>query len=107
LATYDLYEVESTSIGEARRLIENLLSVALDEHESSYHRGPFFTSGVKGEENFELKLNIDPFEDEPNEDACPMSAILLYVNNTTRAGELGSALARGGGAVKLRRHEEI
>jgi len=107
VAIYDLYAVEAASIGEARTLIEGLLSTSLEEHESSFHRGPYYSRGQMGEENLELKLNLDPYEDEPNEDEFPDRAILLYVNKTGRSSELNEALSKSNGAVFLIRHEDI
>jgi hypothetical protein len=107
VAIYDLYEIGADSITEARSLLESLLSISLEEHDSSFHRGPYFATGKKGEENFELKLNLDPYEDEPIEDEYSDSRFLFYVNNTRRSSELNSVLTKSNSRIKLLRREDI
>ena len=107
MAIYDLYGINASSIEEAKSLVERLLSIQLEERESSYHRGPYFAHGQIGHENFEIKFNMDPFEDVPNEDDFPDHEFLLYVNNTGRSNELQAALGKGGDVVSLLRHEDL
>jgi hypothetical protein len=64
MAVYGLYEIRTGSIQEARQLVEKLFSISLQERSSSYYRGPYYAAGQRGHENFELKLNIDPYEAE-------------------------------------------
>lgn len=105
MAIYDLYEIKSSSLEEAKTIAERV-GITLEERESGYHRGPYFACGEMGEENFELKINVDPYEDLPNEEEFPNSKILFYVNNTTRSDELREALLSFGTVVLLR-HEDI
>ena len=107
MATYDLYEIQTASIADARNLLERLLSMPFLEHDSSFHRGAYFAAGQKGEENFEIKVNRDPYEDVPNEDEYPDVKFLLYVNNTIRSSELNKIFADSHGMVNLLRHEEL
>jgi hypothetical protein len=106
MAIYDLYGIKAATIADARSLVEKLLSLEFEEHDSSYHRGPYFVCGQIGEENFELSINLDPFEDVPNEDDFPDHEILLYVNDTARSGELQAAMASSE-AIELLRHEDL
>ncbi len=106
MAIYDLYEVKASSIGEAKKLVEQA-GISLEERESSYHRGPYFACGEMGQENFELKINIDPYEDVPNEEDFPGSELLLYVNNTPRSDELKAKLLDHDERFVLLRHENL
>lgn len=107
MATYDLYGVHAESIQLARALVEKALSLSLEERDSSYHRGPYFAYGKMGGENFELKMNLDPFEDVPAEEQFSDFRFLLYVNNTTRSNGLTSALSDGSRSIILLRHEDF
>jgi hypothetical protein len=106
MAFYDLYEIKVPTITDAKFLLESRLSLKFEKHYSSYHRGQYFVCGQMGEENFEIKINLDPFEDVPNEDDFPDCKILLYVNNTHRSGELQSALIESE-AIELLRSEDL
>jgi hypothetical protein len=105
MAIYELYCINAETIQEAKLRVENSLSITFVEHESSYHRGPYFVSGKQGSENFEIKLNIDPFEDVPNEHEFPYEHILLYVNNTQQSEKINSALTKENIALLLRRED--
>ncbi len=106
MAIYDLYEVKASSIDKARELIEEA-GISLVERESSYHRGPYFAYGEIGQENFELKINLDPFEDIRNEEEFPNSDLLLYINNTPRSDELKAKLLASSEQFVLLRHEDL
>jgi capsid portal protein len=106
MAIYDLYGIKSTTINDARDLVERLLSLKFEEHDSDYHRGQYFLCGQMGQENFEIKVNLDPYEDVPNEDDFPEYEILLYVNDTPRSGELRAALTSSAD-IKPLRHEDL
>jgi hypothetical protein len=106
MSIYDLYGIKAATLSDARNLIEKLLSHQFEEHESDYHRGPYFVFGKKGGENFELNINLDPFENVPNEDSFPDDKILLYVNNTNRSREVQSVL-EASNLVRLLRHEDL
>ena len=105
MADYDLYGIDVESIEQARAVIEKALSIVLVERDSSYHRGPYFSIGEIGSENFEVKANIDPFEDVPVEEQFAQHRFLLYVNNTSRSAALSASLLSGGSQVSLLRRE--
>ena len=107
MAIYDLYGIDAESIIEARALIESMLSMSFEERDSSFHRGPYFAAGRTGTENFEIKINLDPYEDVPNEEAYPDANFLLYVNNTERSQALTEIFSKSNGSVKLLRHEDL
>ena len=106
MAICDLYAVNATSIEEARAFIEEI-GIVLREHNSGYHRGPYFAYGKIGEENFKLKRNIDPYEDVPNEADFPDQQFLLYVNNTPRSPELQELFQGENSRFTLLRHEDL
>jgi hypothetical protein len=107
MSTYDLYGVDTESIQLARALVEKALSLSLEERDSSYHRGPYFAYGNMGSENFELKINLDPFEDVPAEEQFSDFRFLLYVNNTTRSNTLATTLSDASRSIVLLRHEDF
>lgn len=107
MAIYDLYSVRATSLQDARNVVEGLLSICFEERRSSYHRGPYFALGTIGDENFELKANLDAFEDVVAEDEFPDEPFLLYVNNTSRSEVLARALTAPSDIVVFLRHENL
>jgi hypothetical protein len=107
VSIYELYRVEATSLDEARSLIERLLGLSFEEHDSAYHGGRYYRSGDEAHEHFVLKENRDPFEDEPAEDSFPDARILLYVNDTTRSSELERTFNEGSKTIVLLRHENL
>lgn len=107
MSFYDLYGIEAASLHDAKLVLENLLVVSFEERDSIYYGGTYYSFGNEDGEYFILKENRDPFEDEPYEDNFPDSKLLLYVNETTRSDELREALAKGGDAIILLRHEDL
>ena len=107
MSFYDLYGIEAANLGDAKIILEKLLAFSFEERDSSYHGGTYYAFGDEAGEHFMLKENRDPFEDEPAEDNFPDSKLLLYVNETTRSEELRDALAKGGDAIILLRHEDL
>lgn len=106
MADYDLYEVVAPTLEDARKLVEQG-GISLEERESSYHRGVYFSYGQIGGENFELKVNLDPYEEQPMEEDFPNSKFLLYINNTNRSELLKSTFSQLGNAVVMIRHENF
>jgi hypothetical protein len=106
MAIYDLYRINAATVQEAKSILESVLSIDFEERDSIYHRGPYFSHGNIGSENFEIKVNIDPFEDVAHEDDFPINDILLYINNTDRSEKLKLALTDSGYA-NIIRHEDI
>jgi hypothetical protein len=105
MAIFDLYAINTDNLNEASVLVERALLISLEGRESTYEGGVYFRSGNKSGENFVLKRNIDPFDDEPVEQAFPEARILFYVNDTRRQAEIQDALVRGG--FVLLRSEEL
>jgi hypothetical protein len=104
MTTFDLYAINTDDLKNASVLVERVLSISLESRESTYQGGNYFLSGNESGEHFVLKKNLDPFDDEPVEQAFPEVRILLYVNDTQRQSEIQDALVRGG-SVLLRREE--
>lgn len=104
---YDLYGITVETIEQAKAVVEEAISVKLETRESAYHRGHYFASGETGEENFEVKANIDPFEDSPLEPEFAKHPFLLYVNNTDRSNALSALLLRANAQVALLRRESF
>jgi hypothetical protein len=106
MKTYDLYGYNGDAdIHAARGLVENAIGIQLAAHDSSYHGGEYYRNGLVGSENFILKRNHDPHEDEwtePQYKSCPL---LLYVNATLRPRELEKMLSLAGNFKLLKREE--
>ncbi|WP_058910602.1 hypothetical protein [Entomohabitans teleogrylli] len=93
MSFYDLYGFHNVSLEQARLFFEKVLNINFEAHESLYQGGDYYRHGEKGGENFLLRKNIDPFDDnEPVEPNFLEYNILLYVNNTHRSLELQSML---------------
>lgn len=107
MSFYDLYGIEADSLSAAKATLENLLACSFEERDSTYHAGTYYVFGDEDREHFMLKENRDPFDDEPAELSFPNSKLLFYVNDTTRSEELQNALAGGGDAITLLRHEDL
>ncbi len=107
MSFYDLYGIKADSLDDAKAVLERLLAFSFKERESTYHVGTYYTFGDEAGEHFMLKRNLDPFDDVPAEENFPNSKLLLYVNETTRSDELQDALAKGGDAIILLRHENL
>ncbi|ABR85694.1 hypothetical protein CSB95_6773 [Pseudomonas aeruginosa] len=60
--------------------------------------------GSNDSENFILKANLDPLDDEPVELNFPDYPILLYINATTRSSAIEGVIKKGA-CFKLLRHE--
>ena len=107
MSFYDLYAIEAESLAAAKSLVEALLSCSFEERDSSFHGGTYYHWGEDSAESYMLKVNRDPFENEPAESDFPHITFLLYVNDTTQSAELQKAMAKGGFAVSLLRHEDL
>lgn len=101
---YDLYGADKLNLLAARDNIETALGEVFEERDSSYQCGIYYMWGRSDSENFVLKLNVDPFDDEPIEQNYPNYKILLYINATDRSSDIEKAIGQGGG-FKLLRHE--
>jgi len=106
MKTYDLYGYKYDDIISARNLIEKIIGIRLEEHESSYRCGLYFRYGDIGTEHFILQRNFDPLENEWTDSEHQSYPLLLYVNETTRSKELEKVLTSIEGIVLLK-HEEL
>lgn len=104
---YDLYGSFSADINEAKVLIESALGIKFDARNGDYQGGDYFECDGPGDENFILKRNIDPYDDEPIEMKFPKHQILFYINDTLRSAELKMLIEQGAGSLALLRHDEI
>ncbi|WP_083196199.1 hypothetical protein [Pseudomonas sp. AU12215] len=104
MIAYDLYGAKALSLLLAREHIEEMFGVSLDERNSTYQGGTYYMLGSNDSENFILKLNLDPFDDEPVEQNFPDYPVLLYINATTRSSDVEGAIKEGA-CFKLLRHE--
>ena len=102
---YDLYGFSNSELGAVRILVERILEIKFEAHESSYHGGMYYRMGKTGEENFMLKKNYDPYEEEWAEEDFADIKVLLYVNRTHRAEQFERALTKYLGGKLLRREE--
>jgi len=67
MIAYDLYGTKNLSLFLAREHIEKIFGVSLYERNSSYQGGDYYMLGSNDSENFILKANLDPLDDEPVE----------------------------------------
>jgi hypothetical protein len=104
---YNLYGFLSTDINEAKNFLESALNIKFEVHDSSFQGGEYFRSGKYTDENFVLKRNIDPCDNEPAEISWPEYPILFYVNDTTRSVGLRERIDQNAGKVILLRHENL
>jgi len=104
---YDLYGFLSTDINEAKNFLESALNIKFEVHDSSFQGGEYFRSGKYTDENFVLKRNIDPCDNEPAEISWPEYPILFYVNDTMRSVDLRVRIDQNTGNVIFLRHENL
>jgi hypothetical protein len=107
MSAYDLYGATNADLISIRELLEASLGVAFEEREGGYEGGLYFFAGNEASEHFLLKNNLDPYDDEPAESKFAQHNVLLYVNDTHRADEISSVIAKAGGALSLLRHREL
>jgi hypothetical protein len=103
MSYYDLYGINKLGMKEARQAVEECLGVSLSENDSDYQGGVYYTYGDLSGEHLILKLNKDPFEEEPAEDEFPQHSIVLYVNDTSRSYDIEAALSQSDDIKHLRR----
>lgn len=101
MTNYLMFGFRAGDLIEIRSLVEERLGIKLLPHESSFHAGEYFRSGLPGNENFILQNNYDAADSDwtvPNHMDLP---ILLFVNETTRSTEIEEALEGLAEAVSL------
>jgi hypothetical protein len=103
---YDLYGLKSENLEEARVAVERALGVAFAAHTSSYV-GDYYRKGDVGEENFILRDNFNPCEEEWTEKEFQEYGILLYVSETMRADEIRKLLTDSIPSISLLRRDSF
>ena len=107
MPVYDLYGAASDDMNKAKLALEEALKIKFIARDSTYNCGEYFLSGQKGEENFVLKRNLDPFDLAPLEMDFPQYPMLLYVNHTSRSEELFDRIQAGVKELTLLSHKEL
>lgn len=90
MSTYDLYGFQLDDLEYARAATESALKVEMVPHDSLY-LGEYYL-GQMGEAEIQIRRNLDPLDGELSEREFPNMRILLYVNKTERAKEIGLTL---------------
>lgn len=103
MIAYDLYGTKNLSLLLAREHIEKILECLLMK-EIVLIKEDYYMFGSNDSENFILKANLDPLDDEPVELNFPDYPILLYINATTRSSAIEGVIKKGA-CFKLLRHE--
>lgn len=106
MASYDLYGAASSDLDGARTCLETALTIVFEPRNSTYHGGNYFRCGKSEGENFILKRNVDPFDNEPAELDFPDSQLLLYVNKTLRPLDIQEVIRVGDTGFMLLQREE-
>lgn len=101
---YDLYGVVGLNLLQARARLEEILRISFEEKESSYQGGIYYLWGCSDAEHYVLKVNLDPFDEEPVEQDFPSFPVLLYINATARSSSIESVVKEDG-LFSLLRHE--
>lgn len=106
MATYILYG-SKVSLTKAKEILEELLTLQFEARESEYQGGEYFHAGCMIAESFELKRNVDPFDDDSVEMNFPEFPTLLYINESSKSEELIKSLALADRDFILLRHEDL
>ncbi len=85
---FAIYAIKAPSFDIARARVEKAFGFVFAERESLYQGGIYYRYHGDGEEQFLLKRNTDPFDDEPAEQEHPDVEFLLYVDHTLRTHEI-------------------
>ena len=104
MITYDIYGIQAGSMEEICMRIEELLSIDMVAHESSF-MGDYYL-GKSLDEEFEVRNNRDLVDGERVRDDLPDTAILLYISRTKRAEELEKKLTGTISGLRLLRRTE-
>lgn len=106
MGSYLLYGC-NLPLSDAKEMLSNILEIEFKEGSSDYHSGAYFRAGERGAENFELKINKDPFDGESLEQEFPDYSALFFINATARVDFLLAELDRIGEVFTLLRHENF
>ena len=86
MKTYDMYGT-TLSIYKVAEILSELLNLQFEERESSYV-GVYLTTDYLAEEQFEVRTNFDPLDNEPAELNFPEWPTLLYISGTDRSKQI-------------------
>jgi len=106
MKTYDLYGFKTDSLMDAKFSVEKALRIHLCAHEN-LNAGDYFRLDNKDGENFILKKNFDPYEEEVIEDDFQDYTVLFYVNRTVREGEIENMLIASIPGIQLLRRKKL
>ncbi len=75
----DLYGFASADIDQIRKIIEPVLGIEMDAHESSYRCGDYYLKRLENGDNISLQKNHDRVRDEWRFDEYKSMGSLLFV----------------------------
>lgn len=101
---YDLYGTRDLTLLSAKNYVEETFGISLEERDSLYYGGIYYVWSGENSESFILKVNLDPFDDEPVEQNFPDYPVLLYIDATARSSSL-EEIIKMSDCLKLLRHE--
>jgi hypothetical protein len=99
----DLYAVPAPDLESARQLLEEILGVAMELHDSSWRGGDYYLGFRFPNETFTLqrnRLNAN----EPAEEEHPDVDVILYAETAAPSSGIHEMLAAAG--FRLLRHKE-
>ena len=79
---YDLYGFEVEHLDDAKRILEDVLEVRFNTHDSLYFGIYYMSEGIMGDK-ISIKSNSDPEENEYLEPDFPNIDCLIYVDNAS------------------------
>jgi hypothetical protein len=82
MAYYDLYGFEIEKLSAARKILEEILQVRFNTHDSLYFGVYHMAKGIKGDK-ISIKRNFDPQEEEYLEPEFPNVDVLIYLDNAS------------------------
>lgn len=105
MSAFDIYGLLNIDLESAKTMVESVLGLKLQAHDSSYRGGSYYRQGTTGEENFILQNNIDLIDGEPID--FPQYPILLYINHTDRSFEIRQMIESSQEKMILLKHNEL
>lgn len=100
----DLYGLIDKDLEAARRLIEQVLGIRFEGHDSSYLGGVYYRYGAFNAEHFVLHQNLDIVDNEPIEPSYSAYPLLLYVNKTDRSEQIAALVTEMVEGAALLKH---
>jgi hypothetical protein len=111
-STVDLYGIAVEDIEAARKLIESILEVELDAHESMYRGGDYYCKELDGcrlvlqPNNDLLWQDDDPLEERWAEPDFSNYPILVYVEGHSDSNRIRSLFATGNPQIRWLRRDQ-